>query len=182
MPLDPIAPRAALALVLLGGLALALAARSAADDDAAPPAPAPAPADAPAPPPAAPALLTGPSPIVLLRAARLLDPDASVDEELPGRIWFALGDQRMTLTDQGGGSITFLHGFDGRGIQAGAASAWNQERRFARCYQRDDGTLWLQMDVLLRGGVTVEHLAEQTYLWRALFLGYVEHLRKFSTE
>lgn len=180
MPALPNARRAVLAgaslLVLLGVLTVvgvlvgAPAAGPAVAEDAAP---APAPADTRR-------ILTRVTPADLLGLARLIDPAAEADAERPERVWFALGGQRMTLTDEGGGSISFLHGFDGKGVRPEAPGIWNRERRFARSYVAEDGTMWLQQDVFLRGGVTAEHLAEQTWFWRAVFLGYVEHLARFG--
>lgn len=55
--------------------------------------------------------------------------------------------------------------------------AWNESKRFGRCFQRD-GLLVLAFDVMLAGGVSDRFLLAQCEMWDRLMHDFIAHLRQ----
>ena len=62
-----------------------------------------------------------------------------------------------------------------------ALSSWHRAKRFARVAQHGDFVV-LEMDVVVAGGVSANHLALSMRLWTQVMGEYFTHLRNFRAE
>ncbi len=55
-----------------------------------------------------------------------------------------------------------------KAVSLDEANAWNTKRRYAHCFVSKDGGVILQMDLMLRHGMTEKNLDANFSLWRSL--------------
>lgn len=63
----------------------------------------------------------------------------------------------------------------------GIVNRWNRSKRFARL-ARNERFLYVTMDVMLSGGVTLDHLRGQCEIWDRLIREFFMHLREHADE
>ncbi|MCJ9712892.1 YbjN domain-containing protein, partial [Bordetella hinzii] len=66
-------------------------------------------------------------------------------------------------------------------LPAGLVESWNTSKRFARLALQAD-FLVMEMDVILAGGVSEDHLRATTELWDRLLQELVMFLRNFAQQ
>ena len=69
----------------------------------------------------------------------------------------------------------------GGSLPESALSSWHRAKRFARVAQHGDFVV-LEMDVVVAGGVSANHLALTMRLWTQVMGEYFTHLRNFRAE
>lgn len=66
-------------------------------------------------------------------------------------------------------------------LPEGVLAEWHRSKRFARVARHGDFVV-LEMDVLVAGGVSPQHLAIQLQLWSQMMGQFFLHLRNFSSD
>ncbi len=55
-------------------------------------------------------------------------------------------------------------------------NSWNRGKRFSRAYLDEEGDAILEMDIIIKGGVSEENLSKTFAYWRLSLVGFTEHI------
>ncbi len=53
---------------------------------------------------------------------------------------------------------------------------WNKSKRFTRAYLDDEGDAIIEMDIILKGGISEANLSEIFSYWRLSLAGFIKHI------
>lgn len=83
----------------------------------------------------------------------------SVSLDQDGDIFWKIdGVNTAVMVDPKGKSILFYVGFDNSDLTLEQINAWNQDKKFSRCYRNAQGRVVLEADLNLEGGVTQQRI------------------------
>jgi len=78
--------------------------------------------------------------------------------------------------EAGCGDIQFRTAFDDAAPELDALNAWNRSNRFTRAYRAANGAAVLELDLNVRGGVTINHVSQMLPVWRASIVRFNDAL------
>lgn len=83
----------------------------------------------------------------------------SVSLDQDGDIFWKIdGINTSVIVDPKGKSVLFYVGFDNSDLSLEQINAWNQDKKFSRCYRNAKGRVILEADLNLEGGVTEQRI------------------------